>query len=207
MHCEPLEHLTCCRFLLGRWHLVNPASQSGAGTANLHPFKFVAWARLPCESGAIVYRSLVAIFLCLSLPSARVYLIHLQWPYGENQFFAEIVYHWHLSRSSWFPTVWRHLWWVTVIVLHDLQAVNTYPPLRGVLSHIAIAAVSYSRDRVPTTLTITGPTLTMRMAMGTSCAIQLLLLCQIFWELAWQSRWFLDADSSRTWMTLDELPQ
>ena len=66
------------------------------------------------------------------------------------------------------------------IVLHDLQAVNTYPPLRGVLSHIAIAAVSYSRDRVPTTLTITGPTLTMRMAMGTSCAIQLLLLCQIF---------------------------
>ena len=35
MHCERLEHLTCSRFLLGRCHLANPASQSGPDTANL----------------------------------------------------------------------------------------------------------------------------------------------------------------------------
>ena len=48
-------------------------------------------------------------------------------------------------------------------LLHDLQAVSTHPRLRGVSNHIAIAAVSYFRNRVTTTLAITEPTVTMRL--------------------------------------------
>ena len=44
---------------------------------------------------------------------------------------AEIFHHWHRFRSSWLPTIWQHLGWITVIVLHDLQAVNPYPPCGG----------------------------------------------------------------------------
>ena len=45
------------------------------------------------------------------------------------------------------------------------------PPLRGVLSHITTAAVSYYRDWTPTSLIIIGQTLAMRMATGMSCIV------------------------------------
>ena len=76
------------QFLLGRWHPVNPASQSGAGTANLATSSSL-WLELDCHVRAaqLCTGRWVAIFLCLSLPAARVYSIHLQWPYGEDLFY------------------------------------------------------------------------------------------------------------------------
>ena len=48
---------------------MNPASQSGDGTANLVT-SAILWLEHDCHAraGAIEYRSLVAIFLCLSYP-------------------------------------------------------------------------------------------------------------------------------------------
>ena len=131
----------------------------------------MAWARLPRASGAIVYRSL-SYNLSLLKPSLCTSVFYSSAMTLRRGSFlaAEIFHHWYLFRSSWLPTIWQlginYSYcpaWPT--------GCQSLPPLRGVLSHITTAAVSYYRDWTPTSLIIIGPTLTMRMATDTSCTV------------------------------------
>ena len=127
---------------------------------------------MPCASGAIVYRSL----------SSNLSL--LKPPLCTSVFYSSAM---TLRRGSFFfcgdllPLVPFQV----LLASYDMTAsgmnysycpagptgCQSLPPLRGVLSHITTAAVSYYRDWTPTSLIIIGPTLTMRMATDTSCTV------------------------------------